>query len=229
VFLVIQHEYRDAEKTGGGYVHAGYRLPPVIAVVLHHGESRFTGKTELSELFHHLPGLEKYLPKLQAVLFDLSAVADEDVPEDPEVPELKLVLMALKIVFRKDAHTTITAIIEELESASVDPLLQDAVRMVWYYFVTSAKHMDHDYNELYETINNIVEVEPMSTMIEKAEAKAVIKDRAKMVMTALRRKFEKVPQGIEDAVLAMSDPVALESLLEHAIDSNTLDEFASAL
>ena len=50
-----------------------------------------------------------------------------------------------------------------------------------------------------------------------------------MVLAALRKKFKKVPKGIEKAVLAMSDPVALESLLEHAIDSNTLDEFSATL
>ena len=50
-----------------------------------------------------------------------------------------------------------------------------------------------------------------------------------MVLKALRRKFKMVPPEIEEVVLAMSDPVALESLLEHAIDSNTLDEFAKAL
>jgi hypothetical protein len=225
VTLVCQREYREVENAGSGYVPADYRLPPVIAIILHHGESRFTGKTELSELFQHLPGIEKYLPKLQAVLFDLSAIADDDVPEDPEAPELKLVLMALKIVFRKDANTTITAILEGLKSASADPLLRDAVRMVWYYFATSAKHMDHDYNILYKTVNKIVEVESMPTMIEKA----VMEERAKMVMKALRKKFTNVSKGIEESVLAMSDPIALESLLEHVFDSNTLDEFATAL
>ena len=69
----------------------------------------------------------------------------------------------------------------------------------------------------------------MPTMIEKAEAKAVIKDRVEMVMAALRRKFKAVPEEIEEAVLAMSDPIALKSLLEHAIDSGTLEDFATAL
>jgi hypothetical protein len=50
-----------------------------------------------------------------------------------------------------------------------------------------------------------------------------------MVLKAIRRKFKQVPQEIEDAVLAMSDPIALESLLEHAIDSDTLGKFATAL
>jgi len=65
----------------------------------------------------------------------------------------------------------------------------------------------------------------MPTMIEKA----VVQDRAKMVLAALEKKFKQIPMKIEESVLAMSDPIALKSLLEHAIDSNTLDEFAEAL
>ena len=229
VYLVVRQEYQRVADAGDGYVPAGYRLPPVIAIILHHGESRFTGKTELSELFLQIPGIEEYLPKLQAVLFDLSTIADKDVPFDPEVPELKLVLMALKIVFRKDASTTITTILEELESASGDPLLQDVVRMVWHYFVASAKHIEHDYNILYDTVKKIVEVESMPTMLEKWTTDAMVKDRTKMVLKTLRKRFNDVPPEIEEAVLAMSDPIALESLLESAIDSDTLDDFALGL
>jgi len=237
VTLVCQREYREVEEAGKGHVPAGYRLPPVIAIILHHGESKFPGKTELSELLLQLPGIEQYLPKLQAVLFDLSAISDSEVPEDPEVPELKLVLTALKIVFRKDAHTTITAIIEELESASVDPLLRDAVRMIWHYLVYNATCMEQDYEILYKTIIKIVEVETMPTMFERwtAERKsewestAVIKTKAEMVLNAIRRKFKQVPKEIEDTVLAMTDPIALESMHGHVIDSNTLDEFTSML
>ena len=63
--------------------------------------------------------------------------------------------------------------------------------------------------------------------IGKAEGEAA--GRAKMVLKALRTKFVKVPKGIEGAVLVMSDPIALESLLEHVFHSTTLDEFATEL
>ena len=53
--------------------------------------------------------------------------------------------------------------------------------------------------------------------------------QAKMVLTALRKKFENIPPEIEQAVLARTDAVALESLLEHVFDSDTLDDFAEAL
>ena len=77
------------------------------------------------------------------------------------------------------------------------------------------------------------EKDMIKTIFEEREAIGEARGEAKagrnMVLTALRKKFTKVPKGIEKAVLAMSDPIALESLLEHAIDSNTLDEFAAVV
>jgi hypothetical protein len=236
VYRICQQEYDTVEDANRGHVPAGYRLPPVIAIVIHHGESRFTGKTELSELFLQLPGIEKYLPKLQAVLFDLNVIADNAIPEDPEVPEMKLVLAALKLVFRKDVTTKIAEILEELKPISDDPVFQDFVRAVWCYLVSSAKYME-GYEELQGIVKSVVEVEAMPTMLEKWsaerkaewQAEAVVKDRAEMILKTLRRRFNSVPHGIEESVLAMSDPIALESVLEHAIDSKTLDEFATVL
>ena len=193
------------------------------------GESRFTGKTELSELFLKLPGIDKYLPKLQAVLVDLSAIGDENIPEDPDVPELKLVLTALKMVFRKDITTKITEILEELKPLTNDPIIRDIVRSVWHYLVYSAAYSEQDYNILYETINNIVEIDTMPTIIEKARTEGKVETGQSMVLKALRKKFERVPPEIEEAVLARTDSIALESLLEHVFDSDTLDEFAEAL
>ena len=236
VYRICQKEYDKAEDAGKGYVPAGYRLPPVIAIVIHHGESRFTGKTELSELFLQLPGIEKYLPKLQAVLFDLNTIADDAIPEDPEVPEMKLVLAALKLVFRKDVTTKIAEILEELKPISDDPVFQDFVRAVWCYLVSRAKYMER-YEELQDIIKSVVEVESMPTMLEKwtAERKAGWKAEERvetgrnMVLTFLRAKFGDVPQRIEDAISQMNDPIALESLAAQAGYSKTLDEFATVL
>jgi hypothetical protein len=63
----------------------------------------------------------------------------------------------------------------------------------------------------------------------RGEARGKAEGKAEAVLTVLRRKFKKVPKGIETEILAMSDPIALESLLVHAIDSSTLDEFATVL
>ena len=51
----------------------------------------------------------------------------------------------------------------------------------------------------------------------------------KAVLSALRGKFGKVPKGIEKMVQAMSDPIALESLVVRVGQSDTLDEFMADL
>jgi len=73
----------------------------------------------------------------------------------------------------------------------------------------------------------------IKTMFEKreeiGEARGEVKAGRNMVLKALRKKFKRVPKHIEQAILAKSDPIALESLLEHVFDSDTLDEFAEGL
>ena len=231
VLQVVRQEYKESDDAG--QINADYRLPPVIAIILHHGESKFTGKTELSDLFLQLPSIKKYLPKLQAILVDLNTIEDNDVPDAPDAPELKLVLMALKLVFRKDAGTKITEILEKSKLISDDPVFQDVVRMVWYYFAASAKHMEHDYEILYDTIKTLVEVETMPTMLEKwtAERKDAWKaeGKAETVLTVLRARFKKVPKKVEKAIHAMTDSIALESWAATAATCDTMDEFADML
>ncbi len=74
VFHVCLREFRQAKAAN--QVEAKYRLPPVVAIILHHGESRFRSKVQLSDLFAPLPGIDAFLPQLQAILVDLSAISD---------------------------------------------------------------------------------------------------------------------------------------------------------
>jgi len=85
--------------------------------------------------------------------------------------------------------------------------------------------MERDYEILYETIKKVARIETMPGMLERAKAET----GQNMVLTALRKKFKQIPPEIEESVLERSDPIALESLLEHVFDSDTLDEFETAL
>ena len=51
----------------------------------------------------------------------------------------------------------------------------------------------------------------------------------KAVLKALRTNFGKIPQDVESAILSKNDPIVLESLVERAIDSKTLEDFAEGL
>jgi hypothetical protein len=55
------------------------------------------------------------------------------------------------------------------------------------------------------------------------------KGKAESVLTVLRNRFKRIPKNVEKAVTSMSDSIALESLLEHALHSDTMEEFAETL
>ncbi len=223
VFHICLREFRQAKIEER--LDSKYRLPPVIAIILHHGESKFSGKTQLSDLFVQLPGIDEYLPKLQAILIDLNTIPEAEMPDDPDVPELKVVLMVLKTVFRKDVGTKIKTILKELKPYSEDPEMRRLIRLVWLYLVSSAKHLERNYEVLFDTIKNIVEDETMSTMLEKWASES----KAKSLLTVLRARFNTVPEELEATILKMADPTALESWIAHAATCKSLDEFAKAL
>ena len=56
-----------------------------------------------------------------------------------------------------------------------------------------------------------------------------VKASGNLVLKALWTKFKKVPKHIEQAVLAKTDVVVLESLLAQVFRCDTLDEFAELL
>ena len=262
-FVIIEHKSRQDYLTIfqlWGYVHrvcrreflatpkrdrekVNYRLPPVIAIIVYHGESQFRGKTELSELFAPLPGLENYLPKLQAILVDLSTIDDDDpLMNDPEVPELRMILMTLKVIFRKDAAMKVKEVIEALRPYSDDPDMRRVIRMTWVYLANNARHLKRGFDTLLGTFEEVIGEKVMSTLVEmwKAEGKTEGKAEGKAegvaegeargeIRATLKQRFNGVSQDIRDAIQSITDLVALESLLAHAESCKSLDEFAEAL
>jgi hypothetical protein len=63
----------------------------------------------------------------------------------------------------------------------------------------------------------------------RGEARGEDKGKAESVLTVLRNRFKRIPKNVEKAVTSMSDSIALESLLEHAVHSDTMEEFAETL
>jgi hypothetical protein len=64
---------------------------------------------------------------------------------------------------------------------------------------------------------------------ERLAVPKVIKTKAESVLTVLRARFTKVPKGVERTILAMTDPVALDSWLAYAANCQSVNEFADAL
>ena len=233
VYLICRREFLAARERGE--VRAGYRLPPVAAIIVHHGPSKFKGKTQLAELFLPLPGLEQYLPGLQAILFDLNSIADDDpIMNDPEVPELKVVLMVLKTVFRRDVALKVKDVLEALKPHSDDPTTRRLIRATLVYLANNAKHLRRSFETFLGTIKETTGEKNMPTMVEiwlaEGEAKGEARGEARgAVLAFLRAKFNRVPAEVESEIRSMTDLTALQSLATHAETCQSLEEFEKSL
>ena len=63
----------------------------------------------------------------------------------------------------------------------------------------------------------------------EGEAKGEARAGRNMVLAVLRARFKRVPKDVEQAILAVTDLIALESWAAQAATCDTLDEFAEAL
>ena len=53
--------------------------------------------------------------------------------------------------------------------------------------------------------------------------------KAESILKVLRARFKKIPKDVEEAILAIVDPIALDSWAVQAATCDTLEEFAEAL
>ena len=248
LFLVCRREFQAAQDRGE--VKVGYRLPPIIVIILHHGKSEFKGATELSNMFVSIPGLDGYYPGLQAVLFDLNTIEDDDsILNDPEVPELKVVLMVMKLVFRKDVAVKLKNILLELKPYSDDPVTRRIIRTTWVYLMNNARYMKRNYKAMMEVFENVTKEKAMPTMVEiwkaeglalgKAEGIALGKTEgktegkaegvARAILRVLTRNFGIVPESIVERVRVVKDIDKLDELFDIACDCVSLEEFEKSV
>ena len=226
-----------------------FRLSPIIPIILHHGGKPFTGETQLVNLFYPLPGAEKHLPHLQAILVDLSAIEDDQLPRDPNAPELHVVLLIMKVIFSKSKTTLkrkFQAIVNELQPYSQIPKYYELIRKLWHYTLYNARDLtETDYDELMPIVQNTIGDDTMPTLVEiflengikqgmeqgmeqgmaKGMAKGAIEREAKAILRTLSKRFKVVPVSLEKQVRAIADLERLEKLADFAYDCKSLDEF----
>ena len=206
-----------------------FRLSPVIPIILHHDNKPFTGKTQLADLFHHLPGAEKYLPRLLAILVDLSVIEEDKLPRDPNAPELHVVLLMMKVIFSKSRSTLknkFKAILKELQPYSQIPKYRELIRKLWYYMAYNAEQLtEMDAEEIETDIRETTGDDNMPTLVQTWFKKG----KAESIIEILQDNFGKVPQATQDAVTAITDLAVLRRLTILAGKCKSLAEFNNAL
>lgn len=214
-----------------------FRLSPVLVIIFHHGESAFTGPTDVADVYDDYGFMDWFVPHRRALLFDLSVLPESDVPDDPETPELYVVLRIMQEIFSTDIGTKSRVLLERLKPYSEIPKYRRLIRFLWFYLLSSARRMTkREMMSVTDTVKKVIGEKDMSTVLEqlKAEWEAegetnMLATQAETILTFLRARFKRVSKSVEDRVRKVKDKIVLDSLAAHAATCETLDEFATHL
>jgi hypothetical protein len=241
VFLLFEHQSEidhDFRIRGLDYITQSYKefrrvtkgnqkLPYPLVVVLYHGKVPWKHLPEMDELIDITPGVKTGLLDYQLILIDISVLSKDQFKGHPA---LQAVLELLQLASEKKLAAEFDRIIARLIAVKNDRRVGSWLTSFAWYAMSVAKIGVEQIVQAFSKLINEKEARNMAmTTAEELRIEGGAKVGRNMVLKALRTKFAKVPEGIEAAVLTMSDPIALESLLEQVFHSNTLDEFATAL
>jgi predicted transposase YdaD len=206
-------------------------FPCPIVVILYHGKRPWGMLKRMRDLIDSVPGFPKNLLDFPIFLIDLSRIPKEQLQGHPA---LIVLLEALQLGAEGKLESGFDQVTARLSAVRNDPRAAGWMKALVRYTLSTCRIGQDAIIQAFTKILDKKEAEKMamSTAQElilegKAEGKA--EAGRNMVLRLLRKKFREVPKEIEKAVLAMSDPIALESLLDHADDSKTLGDFATAL
>ncbi|MDR1268155.1 MAG: Rpn family recombination-promoting nuclease/putative transposase [Planctomycetaceae bacterium] len=234
-------------------------LPAPLLIVLHNGAKPIINKPMLEEYIAKIVGTKKFIPKFDYIMVDLSVLNPDEFGTAPLLRVilelLKRATDGTLYDVRKQILEPLAAIRDDEKTRY---WIQQILRYMDKSIKSKKEELTPEsIDEIIEPVYKERSTKMSLTFLEKLEKRGRVKGRAEgrakgraegrikgrvegraegraeggqnVVLAALRAKFKKVPRHIETVIRQMSDPIALESLINDAIASQTLDEFAEAL
>ena len=237
--------------SGSDYVGKGLKISPILLIIFVHGDEKYTGYQELRDLFHHIDGMEDYLLNVKPIIFDLHEISYDDLPKDPDVPELEVGLALLKAAYDPEVGMQAHKALEKLKPYIHEEAYQKFVQVALSYLASNSTYLDHDeVKSLSNMFYPIIERRfTMSGLIQrtreegiregemKGEKKGEKKgreegrqegrqeERITTILEYLQERFGDVSDEIIQKLEAIQDLDQLKSLFKTAIRCSSLWEF----
>ena len=208
-------------------------LPPVVCVIVHHGEQGWNAPTRLSELVEGLdqvPELASFVPDFEIIVDDLVKQPDEALKRRPLPLFPKVVLWVLR-----DARTLqrfyghLVAWSEELSQLSRESP-EDAASVMRYILEVAG---DESFESIQERITAVVPAaeEVMSTAAEqlmrRGEAKGKAEGKAEDILAIFETRGLTVTGEQRARILRSKDTAELDRWLRKAVTAESAAELFS--
>ena len=104
---------QDTKKSGAKTVK--YPLSRVIPFLLYNGKNPNPGIEELEQLYAPLPGVEGICLNIKPIVVNLRTINSDNIPDDSNCPELRIGLLALKLIFDKKPLESLETLLKKIE------------------------------------------------------------------------------------------------------------------
>jgi len=217
---------RKQNELDGKPVNTGIEteyLEPVLPVIIYHGKSEWGAQKPLSSLFHDSENYQKYIPEFTYELIDTAGL-NIDLFKGNVI--VHVALMVMKHYFMDDFEEKVPELLKLLAELFEQIDTDIGFLEVFLRYISSNKKCDKEWLK-----NQVVHVfkekgeEVMNYWIEEGIEIGILKEARRMLMEALKTKFNNVSNAIENIIQDIKDRNVLSNLLREAILSNNLNEF----
>ncbi len=142
------------------------KLPPIIPLLIYHGESPWKVDTRFISMFDIPETLAKYIPSFNYELYDISHMPEENIKGEAE---LRIVLMAFRYIFHPEIMSRLKNIFQLFRELSDETTFNEYLEMLLIYLGSNIKNVEFD--QLQGSVNDAIKEGGalMSTIFEQVK------------------------------------------------------------
>jgi predicted transposase/invertase (TIGR01784 family) len=210
-------------------------LPPIIPLVVYHGEQRWQVDQRFRKLVTACPPLAGYIPDFRYELYDLSTFSDADLVG---AVNLQVTLLLMKHIFDKDWHRLLPQVMQLLEELAKAESGLAYVERALRYMVAAAQTLQRE--DLEEAVQQAFPKTGgvlMQTIaqtwveegIEQGIEQGVVQARREDILALLEARFGPVSDRVATALTEVENLARLKALLRKTVTVTSLTEFEMLL
>ena len=175
------------------------KLPPIIPMVIYHGDKEWEVSTDFLSLFDVSPSMEKYIPKFRFELYDIAHTPDEFIKG---TILLKILFLTFKYIFNPELVHKLNDIFQLLMELEDKSRGTEYLEILLRYLSNSAEHVKVE--ELRETVAEFFKQggDIMPTIVQQIKTEVENKyrtevEKVKTELDELKKDREKIAQKMK--------------------------------
>ena len=233
-FRLLRYEIRIWDQWLSEHPQAK-KLPPIVAVVVHHSESGWTAATSFEALIdaseEALPLLLDFLPRYRFLLDDVRHATDDELRARAGTALGKIALWCFRDVRRPDVLVRdLVGWFDLLREVLNAPNGLAAIRSVLRYIAIAARPVDRDQFEETVRLFAATTEDEMQTLydvyveesLERGRREGLESGRREVLLRLLRKRFGDLPERATERI-AKAGIVQLDTWADNVLTASTLD------